>query len=302
MSAPAPDDLVSIGAAVELLRNQFPDVSHSSLRFLEREGLLSSTRTSGGHRLYAQADIDRVSLIKMWQREGRSLDEVRELLEARSQLLDPAQLSRRFLELALASQLEHASQLILQADRVGMDPQTIFFSVLQPALVQLGEAWAAGKVHIHQEKEISVLCRELVTEITLRHAPDYPSESLFISACVSGERHEIGISMVNGLLRQRGFRVRYLGPDVATVFLLEAVESSRPDAVLLSSSVEESFGGCVEAVNAVRSSWPREGLPLVIVGGAMAEQKEAQLVGLGAVPVQDARVMLQIDDLLAANS
>ncbi len=302
MTEREPDNLVSIGDAVELLRNQFPDVSHSSLRFLEREGLLSSSRTSGGHRLYAQSDIDRVALIKMWQREGRSLDDIRQLLEARNQLLEPAQLSGRFLDLALASQLEQAGQLILQADRVGMDPQITFFSVLQPALVRLGEQWVAGKLQIHQEKEISVLCRELVTEITLRHSPDYPDESLFISACVAGEKHEIGICMVNGLLRQRGHRVRYLGPDVATIFLMEAIGTNRPDVVLLSSSVEESFGGCVDAVRMVRGIWPGDRSPLVIVGGAMAEIRASELADLGAVPVRDARFMLEIDDLLAAAS
>ena len=110
MSAPASEKLVSIGAAVELLRDQYPDVTHSSLRFLEREGLISSSRTAGGHRLYTQGDIDRVLLIKSWQRQGRSLDDIRTLLESRSQLLDPTEISRQFLELALSSQLEQAGR------------------------------------------------------------------------------------------------------------------------------------------------------------------------------------------------
>ncbi len=273
MTEREPDQLVSIGDAVDLLRNQFPDVSHSSLRFLEREGLLSSSRTSGGHRLYTKSDIDRVALIKRWQREGRSLQDIRQLLEVRNQLLDPAQLSDRFLELAIASQLEQAGQLILQADRVGMDPQVVFLSVLQPALFHLGELWAAGTITVHQEKEVSVLSRELVTEITLRHSPDYPTGSLFVSACVAGEKHEIGMCMVNGLLRQRGHRVRYLGPDVATVFLEQSIGANQPDVVLLSSSVEESYAGCMEAVKMVHESWPGIRSPLVIVGGSMSETR-----------------------------
>lgn len=298
MSEPAPNQLLSIGAAVDLLRGQFPDVSHSSLRFLEREGLLNSTRTAGGHRMYSPSDINRVLLIKTWQREGRSLDEIRAFLEARNQLLDPAQLSETFLTLALASQLEQAGQLILQADRVGLDPQILFFSVLQPALVRLGEEWASGNVSVHQEKEISVLCRELVTEITLRHAPAHPNDTLFVSACVAGERHEIGISMVNGLLRQHGYRVRYLGADVATVFLIEAVAAGRPDAVLLSSSMEESFPGCIEAVTAIRALGTDGWMPHIVVGGEITERRARQLVELGAVPVRDASMVLQVEELL----
>ena len=58
---------MSIGEAVATLRLRYPSVTHSSLRFLEREGLVKSSRTGGGHRLYAPADLERVLLIKGWQ-------------------------------------------------------------------------------------------------------------------------------------------------------------------------------------------------------------------------------------------
>jgi DNA-binding transcriptional MerR regulator/methylmalonyl-CoA mutase cobalamin-binding subunit len=299
VSAPPTNELISIGAAVEQLRARYPEVTHSSLRFLERQGLLSSTRTAGGHRLYARADLDRVALIKSWQRDGHSLEEIRQLLEERSRLRDPARLSREFLELGLASQSEQASQLILQADRLGFEPEVLFFDVMQPALVRLGLMWADGTATVRQEKEISVLCRELVAEITLRHAPDFPTGSLFVSACAPGERHEIGICMVNGILRQRGHRVRYLGPDVATVFLVDAVTSCQPEAVLLSCSVEHSFTGCLDAVQAVDERWKGERPPLIIVGGEMASRGAQELVELGAVPVRDVRTMLRFDELLS---
>ncbi len=299
MSAAATNQLVPIGAAVEQLRERFPDVTHSSLRFLEREGLLSSHRTAGGHRLYAKADLDRVALIKNWQREGRSLEDIRALLEERGRLRDPARLAREFLDLGLSSQLESAAHLILQADRLGMEPETIYFDVLQPALVRLGELWAEGTASVHQEKEISVLCRELVTEIALHHAPEHPTGSRFVSACAPGERHEIGLYMVNGVLRQRGHLVRYLGPDVATIFLIQAVEANKPEAVLLSTSTEESFAGSLEAVSGIKAHWTGEDLPLVIVGGEMAARRAQELVDLGAVPVQDVRMMLRFDELLS---
>jgi len=61
------EPLLSIGAMVAELHRAFPDVTHSSLRFLEREGLITATRTPGGHRLYTHADVERVRQIKTWQ-------------------------------------------------------------------------------------------------------------------------------------------------------------------------------------------------------------------------------------------
>lgn len=57
----------TIGQIVEQLQSEFPDLSPSSLRFLEKEGLLAPQRTAGGHRLYRDEDVIRIRLIKRLQ-------------------------------------------------------------------------------------------------------------------------------------------------------------------------------------------------------------------------------------------
>lgn len=59
--------LYTIGQIVEQLQSEFPDLSPSSLRFLEKEGLLAPQRTPGGHRLYSDEDLNRIRLIKRLQ-------------------------------------------------------------------------------------------------------------------------------------------------------------------------------------------------------------------------------------------
>ncbi len=71
----------SIGAALEQLQPEFPDLTQSSLRFLEREGLIQPQRTEGGHRLYSDQDIARVRLIKRLQAQRYyPLDIIRHML------------------------------------------------------------------------------------------------------------------------------------------------------------------------------------------------------------------------------
>jgi methanogenic corrinoid protein MtbC1 len=281
-SRPAP--LLSIGAAVESLQPRFPDVSQSSLRFLEREGLIQATRTAGGHRLYSDADLRRISQIKSWQREGCSLDQVRERLALRDSLADPALLATRFLRLIEDGELEDARKLVLDAERAGVSATTLFLEVLRPALIQVGEYWAAGQLSVYEEKAISEVCRELVADLTVRHAPDYPAGPLVLAACVEGERHELGLRMVNGILRQNGYRVRYLGADVATTFLLDAVASYQPEAVLLSTSGDWSAMSCIDAVDRVMSLAGDSSSPRVFVGGRMIDQVAGRIEELGAIP------------------
>ncbi len=71
----------TIGEVVELLRAEFPALNPSSLRFLEREGLLRPDRTPGGHRLYDDDDLARIRLIKRLQSQRYyPLETIRHLL------------------------------------------------------------------------------------------------------------------------------------------------------------------------------------------------------------------------------
>src|SRR6478736_566737 len=95
-------DLLPIGRVVAELQRAHPEVTHSSLRFLEREGLVVPTRTAGGHRLYAPPDLDRIRQIKAWQAQRRSLDEIRGRLAALQELGAPEAIRDQFLAATLA--------------------------------------------------------------------------------------------------------------------------------------------------------------------------------------------------------
>jgi DNA-binding transcriptional MerR regulator len=61
--------LRTIGSVCEELREQFPDVSVSKIRYLEDQGLVSPRRTRGGYRLFAPADVERLTTILRLQRD-----------------------------------------------------------------------------------------------------------------------------------------------------------------------------------------------------------------------------------------
>ncbi len=66
-----------IGKIVEALREEYLDLTASTLRFWERQKLLvPSLATVGGQRRYTQSDLYRVRIIKELSRSGLSLDEI----------------------------------------------------------------------------------------------------------------------------------------------------------------------------------------------------------------------------------
>lgn len=55
-----------------------------TVRYYEREGLLQAARTSGGHRLFAPGELDRLNFILSLREAGCSLEEITGLLGTRS--------------------------------------------------------------------------------------------------------------------------------------------------------------------------------------------------------------------------
>lgn len=72
----------SIGEVVRLLSPDC-DVSESSLRFWEKMGLIRSSRTPGGHRVYTEGDLARIRIIKQLQTQRyMPLEEIRKLCQS----------------------------------------------------------------------------------------------------------------------------------------------------------------------------------------------------------------------------
>lgn len=63
------DRLLTIGALVEALHGEFPDISVSKLRYLEEQGLVTPRRTKSGYRLYSQEDFGRLVRVLAMQRD-----------------------------------------------------------------------------------------------------------------------------------------------------------------------------------------------------------------------------------------
>jgi DNA-binding transcriptional MerR regulator len=67
--APSSARLLTIGTVCSRLKEEFPDVSISKIRYLEDQGLLSPRRTQGGYRLFSEDDVERLETILRLQRD-----------------------------------------------------------------------------------------------------------------------------------------------------------------------------------------------------------------------------------------
>lgn len=63
------DTRLRIGQVCDLLREEFPDISISKLRFLQDKGIVEPERTPGGYRIYSSSDVEALRAALQMQRD-----------------------------------------------------------------------------------------------------------------------------------------------------------------------------------------------------------------------------------------
>jgi MerR family transcriptional regulator, redox-sensitive transcriptional activator SoxR len=108
-------DLLTIGEVSH--RSGFPP---SALRYYEREGLLRTTRTSGGQRRYERSVLRRLAFIRAARTIGVGLDEVRDALDQLPESRTPTKSDWSRLSQSWRSRLDEQIQALV-ALRDGLD-------------------------------------------------------------------------------------------------------------------------------------------------------------------------------------
>ncbi|MFD1660228.1 MerR family transcriptional regulator [Streptomyces caeni] len=82
-TAAADGGLMSIGTVLNVLHEEFPEVTVSKIRFLESEGLIEPQRTPSGYRKFSERDVERLGQVLRMQRDHYlPLKVIREYLDA----------------------------------------------------------------------------------------------------------------------------------------------------------------------------------------------------------------------------
>jgi DNA-binding transcriptional MerR regulator len=147
--------LLTIGAVCTRLREEFPDISISKIRYLEDQGLLTPRRTRGGYRLFSEEDVERLQTILRLQR-----DEFLPLRVIRDALDSPADAAKRARRRAPGlGESETEIDLDALCERAGIARdfarQLEEFGLLQPRL-EGGE-----RIYRETDAEIASACGKL---------------------------------------------------------------------------------------------------------------------------------------------
>ena len=206
-----------------------------------RYGLVEPQRTSKGYRLYSSADEDVIRAMRDLTAKGVAAAEAAALARRGAEAppapsfgaLDPAAQARR-LRRALEAFDEQEANAILDECLAGLSLARVLEDVITAAMAEIGSRWHDGEATVAQEHFASSVVRGRL--LGLARGWGAGAGPLALLACLPGELHDLGLIAFGLSLRQRGWRIAYLGADTPLDTLDDAVNRLRPRVVVLSAS------------------------------------------------------------------
>jgi methanogenic corrinoid protein MtbC1 len=143
----------------------------------------------------------------------------------------------------------------------------VYADLFSPVLVILGEWWIVKAINEAEEHLASAMIERLMARCMHDLPQPPPDAQKALLGCPAGSMHTIGLRMISDLLTAHGWRTYYLGANVPKLSFLAAIESHRPDAVLISCLLTDNAPEAMDLLRAMQTSNASEPLPAVWVGG-----------------------------------
>ena len=263
-------------------------VSAEVLRAWEqRYGLLRPERSSGGFRLYSSADEVRVRRVLAHKEAGLATAEAARLALAEDDVgqaaaaetreraapaeRDAVQELRARLTSALEAFDEEATQAAVDRAFASVGVDRAVQVVVLPALRDIGERWERGRADVAQEHYATNMLQARL--MSLARGWEEGPRPRAVLACAPGELHVVGLICLGLALRERGWRVLFLGADTPIAALERTVRDVAPSLVVLSAVLPERFLLHEAELRAL------SGRTMLGLGGAGATPRVAERVG-----------------------
>jgi DNA-binding transcriptional MerR regulator/methylmalonyl-CoA mutase cobalamin-binding subunit len=268
-------------------------ISRDVLRAWEtRYGLLEPSRSEGGQRLYSDADIERLQLVRRALEAGRRIGQVAKLSrEQLEQLVAEDEASQagvgetggsgrwsreaeRLLRVSLTAVEAFDArglEVALGQGAVTLPAAEFIEHVVTPLLIGIGDLWTSGRIIPGHERLATMIVRRKLDEI--RTAIDNPSGPGLVVTTPSGQQHEIGAMLAAAAAATSGWRVTYLGPDLPAESIARAVHQTEAKAVALSIIFPPDDRGLDGELRELRRLLPGR-FPIIVGGRAAAGYQE----------------------------
>ena len=240
---------------------------------------VSPMRTDSGYRLYSKNNIEDLRWLKdQVEKHHTPISQAVRMLKARQEekyslpVPEPAvlggadiayqKMTEQIYEALYSYQGERANALIdFGFSLYGYDP--MFYRVLVPVLVRVGDEWESGRATVAQEHYMT----SLVSQRFYQFFHLFPIHSYLPKAlafCPEGEHHQVGLMLFSLFMRKHGMEVLYLGANTPSEGVIQLLKDRQMDVVCVSISTTAQVPDCDALLEEIVQEHP--GITLVLGG------------------------------------
>jgi DNA-binding transcriptional MerR regulator/methylmalonyl-CoA mutase cobalamin-binding subunit len=273
----------------------------------KRYGVVRPGRSETGRRLYTDADVERLRLLRRLTEAGRSIGQVAQLSTAAlSALLEEDEAERAPSRAggtgAETRERDDATEYVAAAlgavrrlDAVRLDAVLVraalrlgvpaFLEDVAAVLMrEIGEGWHGGTLRPSHEHLASAVLRRVLGWLQWTGAAD-GRRGVLVVATPQGQRHEMGGLLCAAAAVSEGWRVVYLGADLPAEDIARTVVESGAHAVALSLVYPAGDAGLAAELRRLRAALPAA--VSILAGGRGAESYASVLREVEAVRLPD---------------
>lgn len=282
------------------------------LRAWERRyGVVKPARTPGRQRLYTDADVTRLRLLRQATQSGRTIGQVARLSTPELLALigedagagnggngadeeddegsdaEPDEAGAVVAACLGAGEALDDAGLHAHLTRAAIRMRADEFTerVAAPLLERAGERWHGGRWQPAQEHVVSVGVRRVLQWLLSKI--DVAAEApTLVATTVAGEHHELGAMLASVVAADEGWRVVYLGPNLPARDIAAVAEARKAQAVALSIVYAGDAVAARRELGELRAGLP-PGTELLVGGRAVANGLGAIVKASGATAVTD---------------
>lgn len=249
-------------------------VSESSLKRWCDDGRIPVVRTAGGHRRLPISGV-----VAFLRESGHAVVDSGALGLPAVSGTGPRTLQHarhRLHESLLSGDDEAARRAVLDLYLAGHRVSAICDEVVAPTFAELGEGWECGDVAVFQERRACEIALRVLHELRAL-LPPVAGGPVAVGGSPEGDPYHLPSTMVELVLRARGWRACTLGSHLPFDTLVASLAATRPALFWLSVThvADEAalVAGCERLFEATRAA----GIPFVVGGRGLTESRRARL-------------------------
>jgi len=250
-------------------------VSESSLKRWCDRGLLTATRTAGGHRRMAIDDV-----VQFLRQSGQQL--VRpELLGLPSNTGQAETVNERAREQVrdalLSGDEDQCRRIVFDLYLSGQSACEICDRLLATAFHDVGDLWERGEMSIYRERRACEIGLRLLHELRMAIPTPGIDAPKAIGGSLEGDPYRLPTAMIEVVMRELGWQSTSLGSRLPAATIADAVRDIRPRMLWISVSSVDSAPTFLEEYANLHRVATDTGTAVVVGGRALSADLRQQM-------------------------